>query len=413
MFRDHNASVSGLHAAGPSGRPAQAAAGPPGWPPPAAPREVALGPTLSRQLLPADVTFCLITVGLIISILSSSTVTTAEWRCLVTDLLLSALGSVVAITLPWVYTRPAVRLPYITLLRARLVLHMPHGIDMLRILSSAGSNHGSGSGGSGGMKGVLAAAAAHSGVLRGAVLHLRAVLLLFVAVCWLQGCIASNTGAPLPPLLAAPLMGATVAHLCLRAPPGGRVGRAADAGRAVGRGRLLPSQGICRGRSQAPCVRFTVIDYVGEVLGTVGPQHIICPYPVLLARLAALSPPLLSSSAVCQAYVAENSANRRVVEGVYWVLRHVTSLLCLGSREALAAAAARSSTGEQCVAVVWALEVGSSRDHAALSATMAVAHGAAACLLPLSPDHCLCPLHAPKHVRVSLHAQARPFLRNP
>lgn len=59
----------------------------------------------------------------------------------------------------------------------------------------------------------------------------------------------------------------------------------------------------------------------------------------------------------CAQYVAQHSSNGRVVHALYWVLRQLASLLCLGTREHLAAAATAASDTEQCTAVVWALQV--------------------------------------------------------
>lgn len=50
---------------------------------------------------------------------------------------------------------------------------------------------------------------------------LRASVVFFVAVGWLQACIASIVGIPLPPLLHLALQGSIVAGLSWRAPKGG------------------------------------------------------------------------------------------------------------------------------------------------------------------------------------------------
>lgn len=122
-------------------------------------------------------------------------------------------GGVAAMALaPRVYVRPCVRLPYLLLLRTRVVACTPHTINLLRLMTG---HHSSGGG---------AAAAASSAMLHRLVhstAHLlRASLLLFVAVGWLQACIASSIGAPLPPALHLPLLAVTVAGLCWHAPRG-------------------------------------------------------------------------------------------------------------------------------------------------------------------------------------------------
>jgi len=76
------------------------------------------------------------------------------------------------------------------------------------------------------------------------------------------------------------------------------------------------------------------------------------------ATTGALLPCLAHAGAACQAFLADGQANRRLVAVLYWLLRHVASMLFLGTRESLAAAAAASSEVDRCVAVVWALEVG-------------------------------------------------------
>ena len=70
-----------------------------------------------------------------------------------------------------------------------------------------------------------AVAAGGLGALRGAAALLRAWMLLFVPVCYLQASIASALGTPLPPALHLAVQAASVAGPLWRAPSGGQ-GRA-------------------------------------------------------------------------------------------------------------------------------------------------------------------------------------------
>jgi len=58
--------------------------------------------------------------------------------------------------------------------------------------------------------------------------------------------------------------------------------------------------------------------------------------------------------------VSGHPDNARVADALYWFMRQLTSLLCLGSRGALEVAAAAASDEARCTAVVWSLEVGAS-----------------------------------------------------
>ncbi|PSC74326.1 aminoacyl tRNA synthase complex-interacting multifunctional 1-like [Micractinium conductrix] len=60
--------------------------------------------------------------------------------------------------------------------------------------------------------------------------------------------------------------------------------------------------------------------------------------------------------AACAQYVGGDGSNALVVRALYGVMQQLASLLCLGSRPALAAAADASTDQQQCTAVVWALE---------------------------------------------------------
>lgn len=60
--------------------------------------------------------------------------------------------------------------------------------------------------------------------------------------------------------------------------------------------------------------------------------------------------------AACMQYVAQHPSNARVARAAYGALQQLASLLCVGTRMHLAAAAEAASDAEQCVAVVWGLE---------------------------------------------------------
>lgn len=63
------------------------------------------------------------------------------------------------------------------------------------------------------------------------------------------------------------------------------------------------------------------------------------------------------AAAACGDFVAQHPSNAAVVRMMYAALRQAASLLCVGTREHLAAAGQAASAACQCTVVVWALEV--------------------------------------------------------
>lgn len=74
-----------------------------------------------------------------------------------------------------------------------------------------------------------------------------------------------------------------------------------------------------------------------------------------LMSFLSLSNPLLC--AVCKQFVEGHPHNARAAAAAYWLLQQVTSCVCLGTREHLAAAAEASNVCQKCVAVAWAVQV--------------------------------------------------------
>lgn len=78
----------------------------------------------------------------------------------------------------------------------------------------------------------------------------------------------------------------------------------------------------------------------------------------LLLHAATVGALCMQSPTACRRYVgAANPHNALLVEGLFWVLRQVTSTLAVGSRGALDAAADAMSSSQKCVAVTWSLEI--------------------------------------------------------
>ena len=134
-------------------------------------------------------------------------------------------------------------------------------------------------------------------------------------------------GFPLPP----------AAHLLVHSLVVGFLMRRTPAGAAVG--------SIAKDASQGP---------VPVTCPTAAPALPCHPGLASNVRLPAGRPP---TPAACAQYVGGDGSNALVVRALYGVMQQLASLLCLGSRPALAAAADASTDQQQCTAVVWALEV--------------------------------------------------------
>ncbi|KAL4458848.1 hypothetical protein ABPG75_013713 [Micractinium tetrahymenae] len=79
----------------------------------------------------------------------------------------------------------------------------------------------------------------------------------------------------------------------------------------------------------------------------------------LILQAATVGMLCLRSPAVCRRYVgASNMHNAQLVEGLFWVLRQMTSTLAVGSGLALKAAAGVMSSSQKCVAVTLEISVG-------------------------------------------------------
>lgn len=145
--------------------------------------------------------------------------------------------------------------------------------------------------------------------------------MLAVPVSWLHACLGTCWGWQLPPLEHAILQTCSVGILLRRAPLG------------------------------APCsvACSLVVACSARRLGWLPASA--CMFAPATVRL---QPP---TAAVCKQFVSLHPAHARVVGAAYWLLQQATALLCLGSRQHLETAAEGSSECQQCVAVVWALQV--------------------------------------------------------
>lgn len=167
---------------------------------PSPPPPPTLAAALCQQALSMDAAFVGITLFFLVA-LFFHTSTPAERRACLADAALCLAGLAVIAIRPRAYARPAVRLPFITLLRARLMLFLPTSFDVAR--ESLLGTHSDG-----------------SGLLHVAMGQLRAAIGLLASVGWLQGCLATSLGVPVPPALHVPLLAANVWRLMVSAPQG-------------------------------------------------------------------------------------------------------------------------------------------------------------------------------------------------
>lgn len=222
---------------------------------------------MQRKWLIADTWTCCMTVGVHVALVVArrSVLQPLERAWFLGTAALAAAGLITQISRPRAYAR--CRLAFVFVLRAALLLGLPHAVDGLRILCNGGCATPD-----------PAAAPAALAALHRAALLARAAALLVVGVCWLQACLGASTGFQLPPALHLALHGAAVARFCFRAP---------DA---------------------------------------------------------------------CALYIEAHPSHRQLTAALYWVLRQAASVVLLGTREHLAAAAERASDVDKCTAVVWSLE---------------------------------------------------------
>lgn len=175
-------------------------------PPPQPTLEAALG----AQMLPSHFKYCAITLTVHFLALAMRPASLLERTFLRLGGLLAGGGLAAVALVPRTYARPSIRVPYCALFHIWMVMLWPHAVDLLRIMTLHSK------------RSVAAAAAGGAWARAYSAAHLlRAALLLFVAVGWLQACIAAATGAPLPPLVHLPVLAASVAGLCWRATTGG------------------------------------------------------------------------------------------------------------------------------------------------------------------------------------------------
>ncbi len=174
----------------------------------------ALEAALCAQALPSHLKYCAITLAVHCLALASGTASEPQLVFLQLGGLLAGAGLAAAAFAPRVYARPSVYVPFCLLFHLWMVMLWPHAINLLRLMTLHSRRSGSAAAAAAGSAGATAQ------LVHGSARLLRAGLLLFVAVGWVQACIAAATGAPLPPLLHLPMLAASVVGLCWRATSG-------------------------------------------------------------------------------------------------------------------------------------------------------------------------------------------------
>ena len=198
------------HGRVPAAAAAQSGSATPLLPPPPPLPQPTLEAALGAQMLPSHFKYCAITLTVHFLALAMRPASLLERVFLRLGGLLAGGGLAAVALVPRTYARPSIRVPYCALFHIWMVMLWPHAVDLLRIMTLHSK------------RSVAAAAAGGAWARAYSAAHLlRAALLLFVAVGWLQACIAAATGAPLPPLVHLPVLAASVAGLCWRATTGG------------------------------------------------------------------------------------------------------------------------------------------------------------------------------------------------